>query len=179
MTIINEGLDYHDFKGQISPVVTVDEYSAKMGEDSDVVTLAFKMNSKLAAEDLVSWLERGYDYILDAAVSDGQITPSKYLVFAEMNRRTTVPEKIIEILEDLKTLTDLSLDDYKIVVNEQEHKADPIVLKQAIILSPLEYKKQKEKEEELNEMRDIAGLSVKPAHDNDTYIKNLKAMAGM
>ena len=179
MTIINEGLDYHDFKGQISPVVTVDEYAAKMGEDSDVVTVAFKMNSKLAAEDLVSWLERGYEYILDAAVSDGQITPGKYLVFAEMNRRTTVPEKIIEILEDLKTLTDLSLEDYTIVVNDQEHKADTAVLKQAIILSPLEYRNKKEKEEELNEMRDIAGIAAKPIHANDTYIKNLKAMAGM
>lgn len=179
MTIINEGLDYHDFKGQISPVVTVDEYAAKMGDDSDVVTVAFKMNSKLAAEDLVSWLERGYEYILDAAVSDGQITPGKYLVFAEMNRRTTVPEKIIEVLEDLKTLTDLSLEDYTIVVNEQEYKADPAVLKQAIILSPLEYRNKKEKEAELNEMRSIAGLSAKPIYDNDTYIKNLKAMAGM
>ena len=36
--IINEGLDYMDMEHQIEPTVSVDEYAAKMGKDSDIVT---------------------------------------------------------------------------------------------------------------------------------------------
>ena len=39
--IINEGLDYMDMVDMIDPELSVDEYAAKMGKDSDIVTLAF------------------------------------------------------------------------------------------------------------------------------------------
>ena len=103
-------LDYHDMVGQIYPKLTVDEYAAKMGKDSDIVTLTFLVKSKQVGEDLVDWLERGYEWVLDASVSDGEVEIGKYLVFAEMNRRSAVPSRIIEILDDLSTLTDISLD---------------------------------------------------------------------
>jgi len=181
---LDEGLDYHDMKGQISPRITVDEYAAKMGEDSDIVTLTFKTNSKLAADDLVAWLEIGYDFILDASVSDGELEPGKWLVFVEMKRRSNAPEKIITILSDLKTLTDMDLKDYTIVVNEEDHDADPEILKQVMILSPNEYKREKgeeevEQEEELNEMREIAGLGHKKIHDIDEEIKKFIRLANL
>jgi len=177
--MLTEGLDYHDLKGQISPFVTVDEYSAKIGDDSDIVTLSFKLNSKLAANDLVTFLERGYDFVLDADVSDGAIEPGKYLVFVELDRRTSVPKRIIQILEDLETLTDMAPSKYKIRINDEEYAADEEVLKQHIILSPSEYKKVKENEAELNEMREIAGIQTKVLYESDTQIKNLKAIAGL
>ena len=145
MKQLNEGLDYHDMKGQIDSKVTVDEYAAKMGKDSDIVTLTFKVNSKLAAEDLVSWLEIGYDFILDASVSEGEIEPGKYLVFVEMKRKSNVPRKIVEVLEDLKTLTDKDVKDYTVVVDNESYDADVDVLKQVIITSPTEYAAKKEK----------------------------------
>ena len=77
MTIINESLDYQDMKDQVEATITVDEYSAKMGSDKDIVTLTFTTNGKLAAEDLVTWFERGYDFVLDASVSDGELEPGK------------------------------------------------------------------------------------------------------
>lgn len=179
MRQLNEGLDYHAMKGQIDPKVTVDEYAAKMGKDSDIVTVSFKVNSKLAAEDLVSWLEIGYDFILDASVSDGEIEPGKYLVFVEMKRKHSVPKKIVEILEDLETLTDMPVKDYVIEVDDETYDADVDVLRQVIIASPSDYEKQKEKSDELNEMRTIANLEIKNNAKEDSYIKNIKSMAGM
>ena len=176
---LNEGLDYHDMEGQIDDNITVDEYAAKMGKDSEIVTLTFKVNSKLAADDLVSWLEIGYDFILDASVSEGEIEPGKWLVFVEMKRKSNIPRKIVEVLEDLKTLTDKDVKDYTIHVNDKSYDADVDVLKQVIILSPTEYANKKEKEEELNEMRAIAGIKTKTLYNNDTYIKNLKSIAGL
>ena len=165
--------------GQIDPKVSVDDYTAKMGKDRDIVTLAFKLNSKLAAEDLVGWLEKGYNYILDASVSEGEISPGKYLVFAEMNRRTSVPERIVEILTDMQTLTDIPVTEWAVEVDEENYDAIEDVLKQVIVLSPLEYKKTIEKEEELNEYRELSGLERTKLYNEDEYIKNLKAMAGM
>lgn len=179
MRQLNEGLDYHDMKGQVDPKVTVDEYAAKMGKDSDIVTVTFKVNSKLAAEDLVSWLEIGYDFILDASVSDGEIEPGKYLVFVEMKRKSNVPRKIVEVLDDLKTLTDMDIKDYSIEIENETYDADVDVLKQVIITSPTDYASKKEKEEELNEMRQIAGLETKNLHKDDAYLKRIKSMAGM
>lgn len=140
---LTEGLDYHDMKGQIDPTITVDEYSAKMGDDSDIVTITFKTNSKLAARDLVSWFEIGYDYILDASVSDGEVEPGKWLVFVEMKRRTNVPDKIVSLLKDLETLTDVDVKEYTVKVDDKDYDATVDDLKDAIILTPRAYIREK------------------------------------
>ena len=177
--ILTEGLDYEDMQGQVEPKVTVDEYAAKMGKDKDIVTVTFLVNSKLAGDDLVSWFERGYDFVLDASVSEGEIEPNKYLVFVEMNRRLAVPERIIELLDDLQTLTGLKLKDWTVEVDDETYDADIDILKQVIILNPNEYKIEEEQEEELNEMRTIANLSTKKIHSDNEYITKIKTMAGM
>ena len=178
--ILNEGLDYMDLEGQIEPRISVDEYSAKMGKDSEIVTIAFTVKSEAAGNDLVDWLERGYNFVLDAQVSEGEIKPGKFLVFVEMDRRTTVPERIIEILNDLETLTGMSAIDYTVEVDEEEYDADENILKQKIILSPKAYRVEEEREEELNEMREIAGLDTVKIHDSqDVELKNFKAIAGL
>lgn len=175
-----EGLDYHDFEGQIVPEVTVDEYSAKMGEDSEIVTLAFTVSGELAGNDLADWFERGYDFVLDAQVSEGEVSPGKYLVFVEMDRRTKVPERIVELLSDLKTLTALKLNEWTVVVDDKEYKPDVSLLKSAIVLSPHEYRMKVEKEQEINEMREIAGLETKDIFDSqDKEIRDFKTIAGL
>jgi len=178
---LNENLDYHDMVGQLSDRVTVDEYAAKMGDDSEIITLAFIINSEAAGNDLVDWFERGYDFVLDAQVSEGEVSPGKYIVFVEMSRRTSSPERICTLLQDLETLTDIPLKDYTIVVDDEDYPAEVDVLKQVIPLSPHKYRELKEQdEEEINEMRDLSGLEHKPKFvEQDVEIKNYKAIAGL
>jgi hypothetical protein len=163
------------------PQVTVDEYAAHMGKDSEIVTLAFVIKNKQAGDDLCDWFERGYDFVLDAQVSEGEVSPGRYVVFVEMNRRTSVPSRIIELLEDLKTLTDIKLNDWTIIVDDTEYEPTEEVLKQVIVLSPHNYRVDEEREEDLNEMRHRAGLDVKPIHTGkqDADLKAFKAMAGL
>lgn len=177
-TIINESLDYNDLKGQIDPTISVDEYSASMGDDDEIVTLAFTVKGQQASEDLVDWFERGYDYILDAEVSDGQISKGKYLVFVEMNRRTTVPEHIIELIEDMETLTALPLEDWVITIDKKDYKAEIEQLKSVIILSPSKYRQTHE--EDLNEMRHRAGLDHRKVFkEQDGLLKDFLSKAGL
>jgi hypothetical protein len=178
MRYLKESLDYHDLEGQVEPKISVDEYSAKVGSDADIVTLAFIIKGKQASNDLVSWLERGYNFIIDADVSDGEIKPGKYVVFVEMKRRTSVPENIVEIVEDLETLTDLNIKDWTVTVNEQDYDCDVEQLKQVIILSPHEYRI--EKETDLNEMRELSGVTpTKIYGKKDSLLKDFISKAGL
>ena len=136
---ITEGLDFHDMENQVMPNLSVDEYAAKMGKDSDIVTLAFTVKSEAVGNDLVDWFERGYDWVLDASVSEGEIEVGKYLVFVEMNRRSTVPARIVELLKDLKTLTNIKLTEWTVQVDDEEYDADEEILKQVIICNPNKY----------------------------------------
>jgi hypothetical protein len=185
MTVLNESLDYMDMVDQIGKTITVDEYSAKMGKDKDIVTVTFTAHSKLAAEDLVTWFERGYDFVLDASVSEGELEPGKWLVFAELDRRSKVPNRIITLLSDLETLTDIKLKDWKVEIEGEECEANEDAIREHMILNPNVYKDEKEEaeneleDEDLNEMRIRAGIDVKSMYVEDEYIKNLKAIAGM
>jgi len=178
MKVLKEGLDYHDLENQIIPEVTVDEYSAKMGDDDAIVTLAFIVKGQQVGEDLVNWLERGYDYVLDAQISDGELTPGKYLVFVEMNRRTSVPERICELIEDMETLTAIPKKDWTIKYNDEDYDCDVNILKSILILSPQKYRDSKEKG--LNEMRQLSGLGTKNVFDKpDNLLRDFISKAGL
>lgn len=178
MNQLNEGLDYKDFVRQIIPVLSIDEYEAKTGSDDETVTLAFTVKGKQASEDLASWFEKGYDFVIDSQVSKGEVRRGKHVVFVEMERRSKVPERIIEILQDLETLTNLEMSDWTIEVNDTEIEADIDQLKANILLSPHAYRESKETE--LNEMRELSGLEPhKIYNDQDNELKNFKAMAGL
>jgi len=179
--ILTEGFDYHDLVNQVEPIVQVDEYSAKMGDDDEIVTLSFVVNGEQVGEDLVDWFERGYEYIMDAAVSEGEYKPGKYLVFAELNRRTTVPEKICEMIDDLETLTDIPIEEWKVQVNDKNYAADVDVLKNVIILSPHQYRQIKDTDEKnLNEMRNLSGLNTRNRFDKpDGLLKDFLSKAGL
>jgi hypothetical protein len=176
---LTEGLDYRDFEKQIDPTVSVDEYSAKSGSDANMVTLAFIVKSKQAGKDLVDWLYRGYDWISDAQVSDGEITPGKYIVFVELNRRTSVPKRIIEILEDLETLTSLDPEtDWKILIDDKEYQAVEEEIAPYLILSPHKYREQFPEEEETEDQEAIKDLEPEKSEDG-MEISEMKKLSGI
>jgi hypothetical protein len=179
--ILNEGLDYMDLENQVNNKVSIDEYAAKTGSDDETITLAFTVKGQLASEDLTDWFERGYDFVIDASPSDGEISVGKYLVFVEMNRRSKAPTRIIEMLEDLETLTGIKLKDWIVEVDGEEYDADEEVLKQVMTLSPHEYRLENEKDEEgLNEMRQLSGMETNNKfNEQDEAIKHFKSLAGL
>jgi len=100
MSLYKEDLKYTMFD-----IFEVDSYSSKMGDDSDIVTVSFSLKEKAPAEDLVKFLESGYDYILDADVSAGEQSDNTYKVFVEIERNRHIVDNIYEILEGVKKLS--------------------------------------------------------------------------
>ena len=37
-----------------------------MGDDKDIVTLSFSVNEKHAPDDLMNFIQKGYEFVLDA-----------------------------------------------------------------------------------------------------------------
>jgi len=200
--ILTEGMDHLDLKGQITPELGVDEYQAQMGSDDEIVTCSFVVKGQQPAEDLVDWLEKGYDWILDAQVSSGEITSGKFVVFVEMNRRTKVPERIYEMLEDLEVLTGQLIEEWAVIIEGEKYPVEVDALKRVIILSPQDYRAKKEMEvgedhpgeeaeekidatdvdKELSEMRNVAGLSndkVVTKTKPDSLLRDYLAKAGL
>ena len=68
-----EGLRAGDLKDMVSNRVTIDQYKSKMGEDKSIVVLAFKVKDKFPAIDLMEFIEKGYNFVLDADMSSGEI----------------------------------------------------------------------------------------------------------
>jgi hypothetical protein len=169
---LKEGLAYKDMEGMMKPTIHIDEFSSKMGEDADVIVVSFFVRDKQAAKDLMTWFEKGYDFVLDADQSPGEIKPNRYLVYLEMRRRNAAPRQIQEILDDLNTLTEYEPDEWIMVYKKQKHKWSPETFAELVPLTPNEYRERTEGD--LNEMRIAAGLAVKPIYT--TVSKDLQAM---
>jgi len=178
MHLLLEGFDHMDLENQVIPEISIDEYSAKTGTDDEIVTVAFTIKGEQASKDLVEWFERGYNWIIDAAVSDGELSPGKYLVFVEINRRTSTPAKIVELVEDLETLTGLKTKDWTVTINDENFDCEVNQIKSQMILSPQEYRETKE--EGLNEMRELSGSEPKKLYGvHDSILKDFISKAGL
>jgi hypothetical protein len=163
--------------GMLKPTVHVDEFASKMGDDDEIIVLSFFVRSQHAAKDLVDWFEKGYDWVMDADSSPGEIGPGRYLVYAEIRRRNRAAQQIEIMLEDLGTLTEFDLADWKMHYKDQEFAFTKENFAEHVPLSPKAYREQTERS--LNEMRVAAGLDPHQIYDRDQELKNLQAVAGI
>jgi hypothetical protein len=161
----------------MKPTVHVDEFSSKMGTDDEIVVVSFFVRDLQAAKDLMHWFEKGYDFVLDADRSPGEIRPNRYLVYVELRRRSNVGENINTLLEDLKTLTEHELDDWILCINEAEYPWSIEQFNKLVATTPREYRQQHEGD--LNEMRIAAGLAPKKIYERDQILKALQHSAGI
>lgn len=172
-----EGLEYKDLDGIMKSTVHVDEFASKMGDDADIIVLSFFVRDKAAARDLMSWFEKGYEFVLDADVSPGEIKPGRYLVYLEMRRRSAAGRHIQSLLDDLSTLTEFEPKDWRFTYDDQEYDWSEDKFEQVVPLTPDAYRN--EHESELNEMRVAAGLATKPVHAIKQDTRALQAAAGI
>lgn len=172
-----EGLEYLDMQRMIDPVVSIDEYEAKIGDNDDVITVSFVVQGEAVGEDLVDWMERGYEWVEDAETSEGELSMGRYVVFVEILRRSTAAARIMQLLDDLETLTGRKPSDYQFKIFGKEYPATEAVIREHVLLSPHAYRQSKE--QALNEWRTIAGLTTVPTYERDAEIQALQNRAGL
>ena len=102
---LSEGLEQGDLNRLVHNRLHVDEFKSKMGSDADIIVLSFKVDGKEPARDLMNFIERGYDWILDADISSGELEDGQYLVFAELERDTAAAKHIYQLMSKLQMIS--------------------------------------------------------------------------
>lgn len=171
-----EGFEYKDLVGMMKPTIHVDEFSSKMGDDDDIIVISFFLRSKQAADDIASWFEKGYDWVLDADVSPGELKPGRFLVYIELRRRSQAGKHIAEALTDLGTLTEFKPDQWIMHYEKKEHPFSAEEFDRLVPLSPKAYREKYESD--LNEMRAAAGIDTVQIYERSKDIIQLQSAAG-
>ena len=189
---LNENLEHGDLKRLVHPELHIDEYKSKMGDDADVCVISFKVSGKEPSADLVSFVEKGYEYVLDADVSSGEKEGGDYLVFVELERGHDLPAQIIKIMEDLMNLTEQDLADWRVRYHKSQKDHDLTLesLKEIIPMTPEAYSRKYDEEEDSNELSDkeradldrmkaTAGVKVDTKAPKNEYTESLRIAAGL
>ena len=129
---LKEGLRPLDLKEMVHSTFEVDTFRSKMGEDSDVCVVSFKVKDRSPAKDLMEFIEKGYDFVLDADISSGEDNNGEYSVFVELSRTNQLAEQIKELTYGVRKLT--GIDDFKFKYHKesQVHEASEENLKSHI-----------------------------------------------
>lgn len=101
---LKEGLNRHDLSGYVNNTFTIDKYKSKMGEDSEIAVIGFKVLEKYPAIDLMEFIEKGYKFILDADMSSGEEFNGEYQVFVEIERTPNLAKQLSTLLDGVGQL---------------------------------------------------------------------------
>lgn len=193
LKLLRENLEHGDLKRLVHNELHIDEYKSKMGDDADVCVVSFKVNGKQPSADLVNFIEKGYEFVLDADVSSGEKEGGDYLVFVELDRTSELPQQIIKMMEDLLNLTDQKLSDWRVRYyrSKEDHDLSEDSLNEIVPLSPEAYSAKYNDEEEENQsepeditpdldaMKAVAGVPVTTTAPVNEYTENLRIAAGL
>jgi hypothetical protein len=177
---ITEGLEQNDLKRLIHPELHIDEYRSKMGKDEDVLVLSFKVNGREPAEDLVNFIEKGYEWVLDADVSAGEIDDGDFLVFVELDRSSGAAENIITMMQDIMNLTAQDISEWTVQIRSNPSQIELTVdnIKNNVPLTSSTYLSRYGKKE-LDEMRNAAGIAVTTKAPKNDRTQTLRSLAGI
>lgn len=109
--MINESLRAEDLRGFVKKIIEIDSFKSKIGDDEDVVTLSLTVDHEDPAKDLENFIEMGFDFVLDADVSPGELDDGTYKVYVELERTRYVAEQIREMLDGIEKIT--GIDNFK------------------------------------------------------------------
>lgn len=139
MTLVCEGLRAFDLVDLVHPMLEVDTYRSKMGEDRDVCVVTFKVTDRAPAKDLMEFIEKGFDFVLDSDVSSGETKLGEYFVFVEISRNPKLTEQIKEIISGVRRLTGINEWTFKYHKNNTVHTLSEETIDKHIPHSPSAY----------------------------------------
>lgn len=180
MKNVNESFEVGDLHLVLEPRIEIDMYSSKIGKDDEICVLSFFVNDKTAAQDLVSFFENGYSFILDADISASEIKPGTYLIFVELLRRLRIIPQIFKIISDLTAASTLNKNDWKFryVTEETYHPLTKEELKKNVPLSPKAYRERVITP--IKEMQKLSGIPVyESVLKDDLDLQTIQHAAGI
>jgi len=139
LELLVEGLRSLDLENLVYPTFEVDTYRSKMGEDRDVCVVSFHVKDRMPARDLMEFIEKGYNFVLDADVSSGENNRGEYHVFVEIERNTRLSKQITEMLFGIRRLTGINDWQFKYYKDKDKYSVSEDTLRKIIPSSPSLY----------------------------------------
>jgi hypothetical protein len=102
---LNESLRANDLRHLVKKVFEIDSFKSKVGKDEDVCVLSFTVEQEDPAKDLENFFEMGYNFVLDADCTPGELDDGNYRVYVELERTSHLAEQILELVEGVKKIT--------------------------------------------------------------------------
>jgi hypothetical protein len=185
MRLLRENLEHGDLARLVHNELHIDEFKSKLGDDKDICVISFKVGGKEPGQDLVNFLEKGFDFILDADVSSGEMSDGDYIAFVEIKRSEELPQQIYDMIEILGNLTKQEPIDWRVRYyhSRKDHPLEVDVLRNLIPLSAGDYERKfgekQEPDRDIDAMRTAAGLKSKIKAPKNDFTDQLKAAAGI
>ena len=139
MKLNESSLHAGDLRNLVNHIFEIDSYQSKMGDDKDVVVLSFTVDGRDPANDLVNFVEKGYQFVLDADMTPGELSNGRYKVFVELQRTPHVIDHISSLLYGIGKLTDIEQFKFRYYKSFDSKVASAEELQTAIPTSPSDY----------------------------------------
>jgi hypothetical protein len=177
---INEGLEANDLKRLVHNELHIDEYKSKMGKDEDIAVISFKVRGREPAEDLVNFVEKGYEWVIDSDLSSGELDDGDFIVFVECDREPDMAENIVAMLNDIMNLTDQDITDWRLLVRSDanEHEVTAENIRNLVPSTSIEYLNRYGRKS-IDEMRVAAGIDVNTTAPKNDFTQTLRSLAGI
>lgn len=105
---ITEGIKSGDLASLIKNKVSIGEFEPKTGTVDEITVVGFYADDTAPAQDLSQFLERSHIKTLDTEVSRNPDEEGWYMVFIEIENDDNLMNIVLEILEEVNRLTDIS-----------------------------------------------------------------------
>ena len=175
-----EGLEQGDLKRLVHKEMHIDEFKSKLGRDEDVCVVSFKVTGKEPANDLVNFIEKGYQWVIDADVSSGEMDDGDYIVFVECERDKDTPLNIVKMMRDVINVTDQKLEDWRVryYKDTTDHDLTVESLTKLIPTTPEEYASRYGKKD-IDKLKTAAGVKVDTKAPKNDVTEALRIAAGI
>jgi hypothetical protein len=173
-------IEYGDLKRLVHNEIHIDEFESKLGKNRDVVVLSLKVAGKEPGQDICAFVEKGYDWVLDADVSSGEMNDGDYIVFVELPRDKDCVSHIIEMMSDLMNLTEQDLTEYRVRYRhtQTDNSFDEETLRRMIPASADEYD-ARYGNKEIDSLKTASGMKVDTKAPKNEYTESLRIAAGI
>jgi hypothetical protein len=179
MMKLREGLEQGDLKRLVHTEMHIDEFKSKLGRDEDVVVVSLKVTGKEPGTDIVNFVEKGYEWVIDADVSSGEMDDGDYIVFIECDRDPEVASNVMSMMADLMNLTEQDITEWRVRYRSgRDHELTEKNLQDMIPKTPQEYREQFG-HEQIDKLKAAAGVKVTTKAPKNDVTESLRIAAGI
>jgi len=115
-------IQHNDLEDLVLTTFSIDQYKSKVGDDKNVVVVAFEVKDADPAKDLSQFIETGHDCI-DVDASTGPDKDGNYKVYVELERNTKLFDSVNKILNDIARV-DNTASSFKFIAYKQDAPMD-------------------------------------------------------